>query len=280
MLNVDLSIRDGDGLAVVALRGELDPADAPAVASHLITAVAVCGPSVIVDLTDLEGIGYSGLAVLLRVRKWTRQNGGDLRLASPQSPVRRLLEATGLIDVFSVHRSVEEAAGSASGVRPRAPEAPVRLRPALVPRCGGRRPVRRPARHVPVRPLRRNPTCRSRRLARDTCARWCSPLASTADPADDGRSGYSRGGRPFAVTVTRPGHYGGKLHYASNCMVKSLSALDLGGSFWPSVNRGSHDSTFFSNGVCRPGNSIRRGIRAGIARLASGDVQQGPGPAG
>jgi anti-anti-sigma factor len=182
MLNMDLSIRDGDGLAVVALSGELDPADAPAVASHLITAVAVCGPSVIVDLTDLEGIGYSGLAVLLRVRKWTRRNAGDLLLAAPQSPVRRILEATGLIDVFSVYRSVEEAAGGARGVRPQAPEAPVRLRPAMVPRCDARRPVRQTARHVPVRPLRRNRTCRSRRLARDTCARWCSPLARNRGP--------------------------------------------------------------------------------------------------
>jgi len=182
MLNVDLSIRDGDGLAVVALRGELNLADAPAVASHLITAVAVCGPSVIVDLAGLEGIGYSGLAVLLRVRKWTRRNAGDLRLAAPQPPVRRILEATGLIDVFSVYHSVEEAAGSAGGVRPRAPEAPVRLRPAVVPRCGARRPVHRAAHPGPARPLRRNRTCGSRRLARGTCARWCSPLARTADP--------------------------------------------------------------------------------------------------
>ena len=72
MLNVDLSIRDGDGLAVVALRGELTR-PTPPVASHLITAVAVCGPSVIVDLTGLQGIGYSGLSVLLRIRKWTRK---------------------------------------------------------------------------------------------------------------------------------------------------------------------------------------------------------------
>jgi anti-sigma B factor antagonist len=119
MFNVDLSIRDGDGLGVVALRGELNLADAPAVASHLITAVAVCGPSVIVDLAGLEAIGYSGLAVLLRVRKWTRRNAGDLPLAAPQPPVRRILEATGLIDVFSVYRSVEEAASSARQGLPR-----------------------------------------------------------------------------------------------------------------------------------------------------------------
>ena len=113
MLNVDLSIRDFDGQAVVALRGELNLADIPSLASHLIAAMAACGPSVIVDLAGLEGISYSGLSVLLRIRKWARQSGGDLPLAAPQQPVRRILEATGLIDVFSVYPSVEEAASSA-----------------------------------------------------------------------------------------------------------------------------------------------------------------------
>ena len=40
MLYVDLSIRDADGQAVVALRGQLSLADIPGVASHLIAAVA------------------------------------------------------------------------------------------------------------------------------------------------------------------------------------------------------------------------------------------------
>ena len=73
MLYVNLSIRDPDGQAVVALRGQLSLADTPGVASHLIAAVAACGPSVIVDLAGLDGIGYTGLSVLLRVRKWTRK---------------------------------------------------------------------------------------------------------------------------------------------------------------------------------------------------------------
>ena len=113
MLDVDLSIGDFDGQAVVALRGEFDLADVPCVASHLIAALAACGPSVVVDLAGLEAIGYSGLSVLLRVQKWTRRSGGDLPLAAPQQPVRRILEATGLIDVFAVYHSVEEAANSA-----------------------------------------------------------------------------------------------------------------------------------------------------------------------
>lgn len=58
MVDVDLSIRDLDSRAVVAVRGELDLASSPPVASHLIAAVAACGPSVIVDLAGLDGIGY------------------------------------------------------------------------------------------------------------------------------------------------------------------------------------------------------------------------------
>jgi anti-anti-sigma factor len=154
MLNVDLSIRDGDGLGVVALRGEFELVDVPRVASHLITAVAVCGPSVIVDLAALEGICYSGLAVLLRIRKWTRASGGDLPLAAPQPPVRRVLEATYLIDVFSVYPGVEEAAGGVRQLRSRPSAAPQRLYAAMVPRCGSRRPVCRGAHHLLARPLR------------------------------------------------------------------------------------------------------------------------------
>jgi anti-sigma B factor antagonist len=155
MLNVELSIGDFDGQAVIALRGRLSLADAPDVASHLIAAVAACGPWVIVDLADLEGIGYGGLSVLLRVRKWTRRSGGDLPLAAPQQPVRQILEATGLIDIFAVYPSVEEAALSAGQVQPWPPAAAQRPPAVMVTRSGSRWPVCRAARHSPVRPLPR-----------------------------------------------------------------------------------------------------------------------------
>jgi anti-sigma B factor antagonist len=173
MLNVDLSIRDFDGQAVVALRGEFNLADTPGVASHLIAAVAACGPSVIVDLAGLEGIGYSGLSVLLRVRKWTRQSGGNLSLAAPRQLVRQILEATGLIDVFSVYPSVEEAANSTRQTPAWSPAAPRRLRTVMVTRSGGRRPVCRTACHRLVRRLPGCGMCRSHHIARRAMPRPC-----------------------------------------------------------------------------------------------------------
>ena len=109
MFDVDLSTPEFAGHGVVALSGELDLANAQAVASHLITAVAAYGPWVIVDLAGLEHIDSAGLGVLVRALKWTRCNGGDLPLAAPQGVVRDVLTATGLIDVFSVYPSVEHA---------------------------------------------------------------------------------------------------------------------------------------------------------------------------
>jgi anti-sigma B factor antagonist len=118
MFNVDLSVGDFDGYAVVALRGELDLLDTSDVASHLIAAVAACGPSIIVDLAGLKFIDSCGLGVLVRVLRWTRESGGDLSLAAPQRQVRRVLGITGLIDVFSVYPSVKRAVTGAKLARP------------------------------------------------------------------------------------------------------------------------------------------------------------------
>jgi anti-sigma B factor antagonist len=135
MFNVDLSIRDVGGQAVVSQRGDLDLAQTPGVASHLIVAVAACGPSVIVDLAGLESLGYGGLGVLVRMLKWTRGNGGDLSLAAPQQQVRRVLDVTGLIDVFSVYPSVEQAAIGTRRPQPRPAAAVPPLPPG--PAVGG-----------------------------------------------------------------------------------------------------------------------------------------------
>jgi anti-anti-sigma factor len=180
MLNVDLSLRDFDGQAVVALRGELNLADTPCLGSRLIAAVAACGPSVIVDLAGLEGIGYVGLSVLLRVRRWTRQNGGDLFLAAPQQPVRRILEATGLIDVFAVYPSVRDAPGRARQARPWSPAAQQWPDAAMGGRSAGRRPACRTARHSLVRPLPRCGMSRPGRIAGKACVQWRSPGGTAA----------------------------------------------------------------------------------------------------
>ena len=110
MFSVDLTTRDGDGHVIVALRGELDVADATEVVAAFAMIVAR-QPEVIVDLAGLEFIDSSGVAALARARKLARHAGGDLLLAAPRRAVLRVLTLTRLIDVFPAHARGDEAAG-------------------------------------------------------------------------------------------------------------------------------------------------------------------------
>jgi anti-sigma B factor antagonist len=110
MAGVDLSTRESDGQVVVALRGQLDMAEAASVAAAL-AAVAASEPQIIVDLAALEFIDSSGVAALVRGRNLARRAGGELLLAAPQQQVLRVLTLTRLIDVFPLHATVDEAAG-------------------------------------------------------------------------------------------------------------------------------------------------------------------------
>jgi anti-anti-sigma factor len=103
-----LSTREDGDHVVVALNGDLDAVNAESVMAVLAAAVAR-DLRIIVDLAALEFIDCCALGALGRVRAQARQAGGDVLLAAPRGPVRRILALTGLIDVFSVYASVEDA---------------------------------------------------------------------------------------------------------------------------------------------------------------------------
>jgi anti-sigma B factor antagonist len=115
MVSVELSTRERDGQVVVALRGDLDVADAARVAASL-AVIAGSGRNIIVDLEGLEFIDSSGRAALARARQHARRAGFDLLLAAPQQQVLRMLAITRLIDVFTVHACIDEAAGIAGPI--------------------------------------------------------------------------------------------------------------------------------------------------------------------
>jgi anti-sigma B factor antagonist len=134
MFSTRLSTRSYDDYVVVTLGGQLDLADAAAVAAEL-TEVAAREPGIIVDLTGLEFIDSSGVAALERGRRQAREAGGDLILAAPPRSVLRVLAVIRLAEAFSVYATVHEAAGQAGHFKERARLASQRPRKARWPRA-------------------------------------------------------------------------------------------------------------------------------------------------
>jgi anti-anti-sigma factor len=109
--DVEVQIRECGGHPVVVLRGELDTADAEAVAGA-VAALTADGRQPIIDLGTLDFIDCHVVGALLRVGAMARHAGGDVLLAAPHGPVLRVLT---LLGAPGVHASVAAAADSGGG---------------------------------------------------------------------------------------------------------------------------------------------------------------------
>lgn len=67
---------------------------------------------VVIDLGMVNRMNSSGLGILINALTTYKNNGGELKLASPTPLVQNLLEITKLNDVFENYSSVESAVAS------------------------------------------------------------------------------------------------------------------------------------------------------------------------
>ena len=108
-LGIDLKTEDGGGTLVFKLRGSLDLATAPTIRAALSEATEKGSHHLIVDLAQLEFLDSTGLGVLIGAHRRAAERGGSFRLVVTDGPIARLLNITGLIGVFAVYQSLEDA---------------------------------------------------------------------------------------------------------------------------------------------------------------------------
>jgi anti-anti-sigma factor len=95
--------------AVVTLPAEIDLTNAAGV-YRLLAAVAAQSPEVVTaDLTGTAFCDSAGLNSLLRAHRVIEASHGELRIALGQSPVRRIVELSGVDQVLTVFTTVEES---------------------------------------------------------------------------------------------------------------------------------------------------------------------------
>ena len=100
--DLQLVVSSVDSHHEVRLLGELDMSTAPQLREEL-SRLADGGVTVVtLDLSDLAFIDSTGLTTLITGLKRFRQEGGDMTLRSPTPATRKVLEITGLTEVFSI----------------------------------------------------------------------------------------------------------------------------------------------------------------------------------
>jgi anti-sigma B factor antagonist len=103
--------QDGD-YAVVAVTGELDVYTAPVLEESLGELVEGGNPRLVVDLTEVTFMDSTGLGLLIKALKWTRELDGSLKIVANTDKVLKVFRVTGLDGVLSLHETRAEATGS------------------------------------------------------------------------------------------------------------------------------------------------------------------------
>ncbi|MEO3922391.1 STAS domain-containing protein [Micromonosporaceae bacterium B7E4] len=88
--------------ARLGVAGEIDLATAPALRDELLTLLRKQTPAVlIVDLAGVAFLDCAGIRALVGVRNAAGEAGCQMRVTAPQPFVRRVLEVTGLLGIFT-----------------------------------------------------------------------------------------------------------------------------------------------------------------------------------
>ena len=101
-------VSDSGDAVVVALVGELDLYNAPALRQALLEAAARAPRRLVVDLSEVTFVDSTALGALVEARSKLR-DGDGLALARPGLETRRALAISGLDRHLTVHESVEAA---------------------------------------------------------------------------------------------------------------------------------------------------------------------------
>lgn len=95
--------------AVVILPAEIDLANSGRVCELLLSVIRQDPDAITADLTRTTFCGSAGIHALVRANRQARERGAELRLAVGDSPVRRILELTGLTEIIPVYRDIKQS---------------------------------------------------------------------------------------------------------------------------------------------------------------------------
>ena len=96
-------------VAIMNVKGRVDSNTAPELDSALANLLDSDRNKIILNLEAVEYLSSAGLRALVRALKDAQASGGDLRLASVSQPIEVILRTVGMLQMFKMYPSEQEA---------------------------------------------------------------------------------------------------------------------------------------------------------------------------
>ncbi len=111
-MDIRVSSRDEGSRTVVEVAGEIDVSSADALRDEISNVLERERFDLVIDLRAVQFMDSTGLGVLVGTLKKVRSQGGTLQLVIDSERLLKVLRLTALLQVFTVHDTLEAALGA------------------------------------------------------------------------------------------------------------------------------------------------------------------------
>ncbi len=110
---MDLDIRQNDNICAFKIKGRFNSVLCVREFDTAVESALASGHNyLILDLADMPVIDSAGIGSVVNALKRARQVGGDVRLVNPSPFALKTFKMVGILSLFGVHPSEEEAAAA------------------------------------------------------------------------------------------------------------------------------------------------------------------------
>ena len=109
MSDLIITTDDTKDVAVMTVNGRVDSETAPELDTALMKLITADCNKVILNLHGVEYLSSAGLRAMVKALKSAQGFGGDVRLASVSQPIEIILRTVGMMQMFKMFSTSEEA---------------------------------------------------------------------------------------------------------------------------------------------------------------------------
>jgi anti-sigma B factor antagonist len=110
MSNLSIETDNTQNISVMKIKGRVDSDTAPEFDSALSKLLNESRNKIVLDLQGVGFLSSAGLRAMVKALKDAQKSGGDVRLASVSQPIEVILRTVGMMQMFKMFSTSEEAA--------------------------------------------------------------------------------------------------------------------------------------------------------------------------
>ena len=97
-------------ISIMKVEGRVDSETAPELDTALTALLNENKNKIILNLQSVDFLSSAGLRAMVKALKGAQKSGGDVRLASVSQPIEVILRTVGMMQMFKMYSTSEEAA--------------------------------------------------------------------------------------------------------------------------------------------------------------------------